>query len=873
MRHLPRISAGFLLLVPFLLLGNTIAQSGPIGSAVATKEVVASGRVFGPDGKPLAGATVVALSPENAGLLAVYTPAGGPVTTAADGTYTIRFPSLPPVLTAKVYIIARKEGLAPDADEFTARTRPDHRFNLRLQPPSTLSGTVFDEAGSPIAGATVRATAAGAWRSGQELPPGGEGLDWMAGTTDAQGRFVIRDVPPDALADVYAVAPGRALGTSQTTRFQWHYVAGQKDIRLVLPKAARIEARVVEAGTDRGVAGVKVSAGTRGAKLNPVVTSAADGTLALDGLTPGLWTLHLADAQQGKSQEWFGESVTATVEAGEKVSGVKLKVSRGGTIEISVRHEEDKTPAAGVSVILTAADRSWGRTCFTEADGIARAHVAPGDCRVSVNEFGYTVGNAAGADEAVAVEVGKTVRRDVVLRKIPGTVYTVVDEEGQPVAGALVEHLPGPLGAPGVEPPKTDAAGRIEVPAAPPAPGTASPTMGTTSSMMGMVSLPPVIVRHLERNLAAAVDLAAGQSSAKLVLAPAAKIMGNVTDAAGKPIPDAEVAIIRMLPPGRAMMYVNGAGYSDTLWVRYTSADGRFEVKTAPADEKYMVSIVAPGYGTLTQSRRGRQPDPAVYDAGTFVLYETNSTVSGTVVDEKSNPVAGAAVRCASEQTLRSVLTDKDGRFTLNGLSSEEVTLQARVTGDSRLAIATAASGSRDVQLVLKPMSGAVMRPVRVAEPALLTGRRLPALDELGVPAEAAKAAADKKVLICFWNMEQRPSRQAVTDLAKRAEELAGKGIAVFLVHAAAAEPAKVKEWLETSKITLSNSQVPAGKEEQTQKAWGVPRLPWLVLTDEKHAVKAEGFSVGELDAKLAPPGKPPDSKPVPIPNIGGDAP
>ncbi len=34
--------------------------------------------------------------------------------------------------------------------------------------------------------------------------------------------------------------------------------------------------------------------------------------------------------------------------------------------------------------------------------------------------------------------------------------------------------------------------------------------------------------------------------------------------------------------------------------------------------------------------------------------------------------------------------------------------------------------------------------------------------------------------------------------------------------------------------------------------AWGVQSLPWLVLADAQHVVRAEGFAVNELDSKIA---------------------
>jgi hypothetical protein len=39
--------------------------------------------------------------------------------------------------------------------------------------------------------------------------------------------------------------------------------------------------------------------------------------------------------------------------------------------------------------------------------------------------------------------------------------------------------------------------------------------------------------------------------------------------------------------------------------------------------------------------------------------------------------------------------------------------------------------------------------------------------------------------------------------------------------------------------------------EEKTRSAWGVKSLPWLILTDDEHVVRAEGFALTELDDKI----------------------
>jgi hypothetical protein len=38
---------------------------------------------------------------------------------------------------------------------------------------------------------------------------------------------------------------------------------------------------------------------------------------------------------------------------------------------------------------------------------------------------------------------------------------------------------------------------------------------------------------------------------------------------------------------------------------------------------------------------------------------------------------------------------------------------------------------------------------------------------------------------------------------------------------------------------------------EKTRFTWGVRSLPWLILTDSKHIIRAEGFNLSELDEKI----------------------
>jgi hypothetical protein len=41
------------------------------------------------------------------------------------------------------------------------------------------------------------------------------------------------------------------------------------------------------------------------------------------------------------------------------------------------------------------------------------------------------------------------------------------------------------------------------------------------------------------------------------------------------------------------------------------------------------------------------------------------------------------------------------------------------------------------------------------------------------------------------------------------------------------------------------------GDAEKARFTWGIHSLPWLILTDSRHVVAAEGFGLSELDAKI----------------------
>jgi len=108
----------------------------------------------------------------------------------------------------------------------------------------------------------------------------------------------------------------------------------------------------------------------------------------------------------------------------------------------------------------------------------------------------------------------------------------------------------------------------------------------------------------------------------------------------------------------------------------------------------------------------------------------------------------------------------------------------------------------------------------------------------------------DKMILVCFFDMNQRPSRQYVIQLTQRAKELEEKGVIIASVQASKIDKNALNEYVKKYNITFPVGMIEA-EEEKTKLNWGAKSLPWLILTDKEHKIKAEGFSLTELNDKI----------------------
>jgi hypothetical protein len=401
----------------------------------------------------------------------------------------------------------------------------------------------------------------------------------------------------------------------------------------------------------------------------------------------------------------------------------------------------------------------------------------------------------------------------------------VRDEKDNPLGGVKLNVCP--RGA--REDATTDAEGKFEVTYDPGGwPGREIPVM----FLFG---------RYEEGNLAAAVEIDEDAGTLDMRLKPGVTLTGRVVNPDGKGIADAQIMII-----------LQGPRWGSTIGRDQvkTDAQGKFEIKAIPMEHAYHIYTRAKGYGeNHSQEISTNDAVNNQLDIGNIPLAVANLSVTGVVVDVNDEPVTNVRVYCSGDnQPRRETRTDDEGRFTLDKVCAGRLRISASKTGATRLyGRLETDGGATDVRVVIRERQLST-RYVPKQTPSLV-GKPLPELKDLKVDLSPADVS-DKMILVCFWDMEQRPSRYCIRELAKRAEELKEKGIAVVTVQASKVDENKLNQWVKKYNIPFTVGMV-QGDEEETRFAWGVRSLPWLILTDKEHVVRVEGFGLSELNGKL----------------------
>lgn len=636
---------GFLVLGTFVIPGTYAPKEqgfsyGPpderIGRGRSGGELVGSatvaGRVYGPDGEPLAGAEI---SLAGSG----FWPARS-VRSGADGRF--HWPGVP----AGIYELRATHGALGSSPLEGLILDPGARrvFGLRLAEGWTLSGQVIDaQSGRTIDGASVN------------VATGILGAYSRAVESDAGGRFALSGIVgehPNVYVEAKGYVPSGPLAASPD----------EPDIDVRLEPGATIEGWVVD-GRSRPIQGAVVRAysrtetgpavpatsnslGTTAGPVPPIsgtgtrqlafveqVTTRGDGAFRLSRLRSGTYTTiatHEAYAP--------GESREIRLRPGAGVSNVDIVMFRGAELRGRVRDARGHG-LEGIPVELRLPSERLPRMTVTNDSGSFAFRGVRGEVRVTALPY-----DLPPASQTVSIDDELRVEVELVLSSTLQTLRgRVQDERGFGVEGALLTVTSSSSGVSVRRSAKSESDGTFAVPALPEPPYDLQiehPSYGPT---------------RLE-----GIEVTDG---VRAVLMAGVTLQGRVLDDwSGEELPGVRVKL---------------EGPTD-LSTR-TAHDGWFVFRQMPVGI-YDLTFTHPDYESQYQRievERALYVDrPQELDV---VRLLPGGTVEGEVLDAYGEPVPSAEVTWGDPPDWqRAVSTDSRGRFRLRGVTPGSVWITAR---------------------------------------------------------------------------------------------------------------------------------------------------------------------------------------------------
>ena len=556
--------------------------------------------------------------------------------------------------------------------------------DLLLKPAKAVGGIVQDAAGKPVADAlvwvkTAFRTAAGEGNSFNLLPASLSRSRFSA-RTGADGKFAIDGLPENVRLELAITKPGLVCERPPANRgFDPSALAiesGQKDVVLKAVAAGAVVGKVVKLDGGAPAAGVSVSFAALGFGGDDVPSAVSDaaGVFRFGDLEPGEYVLQ-ARVGTHEPPDLVCAPESVTVQAGATNHEAKLELSGGGLLEVTVKNSADEQPIPQALVYAMAPNAGTAAKPVTSsAQGVARFRLPPGDYQTYAAKA-----QSSGNGGQVTVELGKTNQTTVLLAapapsaKLVGVVRS---PDGQPAP--RVEIILFPLSA---AQKKTDARGRFEIPGG-------ARQMGAAQNYQQVL-----IARDPARDLAVALDIQEDATNADLKLEPALTLAGQVTDPDGKPVTNAEVAV---------MFWTQNMG--STLGnPAKVDARGKFEVKGLPPGRRYGITASAIGFGQDNQNVEAADTAKSRLDLDPFQLPPANLRLAGTVLDANDKPVAGAVVNSygGNRQPQLNGRTDAQGHFAFEHVCSGTINLSANGSRGGQYGNTSAEGGDTNVTIHL----------------------------------------------------------------------------------------------------------------------------------------------------------------------------
>jgi protocatechuate 3,4-dioxygenase beta subunit len=787
-------------------------------------ELSLAGTVFDAQGQPVGQATVELYEGRYDPVAWMRFRLAGSAITDMMGKYAIisRVGTLP---LAQCVVIARKDGLAMDWNGAALDAPRQIEMPFQLGPQGRLAGVVVDEKDQPLAGVTLRPLIQARFGPAAKQLVGLPALDFLAQRTDAEGHFEFTGLPATASAEFLLEGPGRArMTTLPSSPEDQHqaYKAGTSDVRIVSLPAASVSGRIVDE-QGQGIGGLTL-AGAPASMAGPLemvwTLTGADGRYRLEGLRPVAYSIGLTGPATGMG-EWAVKTGDLKPETGQAVENFDFTATKGGVLEVVIRRGE--TPAPKVYFRLAGVGVVAPLLAMTDEEGRYLLRAAPGMWKV----LGVLLPDYVPIEQppAVSVEANSTIQSVVILERRPQIAGTVLDDHGKPVGGAVVQllHLPAQVG--------TDPNGHFEFDF-------------VASRLDEQYKDQRAVYVRADDLVAARILKDSDRAPLELKLSPGLMAQGRVMDPNGAPVHGAPIDVMAF---GQQWNHPMGT-------LATTDAQGRYSIAHLAAGLRYRLAPIAPGFGQMPAGITTSSEQTGTVDVAPIVLPPANLTISGTVVDVDGAGVPKADVAVYGQYIVpeRKSQADEQGHFTVDGLTAGPliVSASAQINGQTWHGRSEAAGGQKDVEVTLQNPSG-LNRP----KPNPQIGKPLGDLSVFS-PLPAPGAMEGKRVLVCFWSLLHSGAVDALRDLSKRSEELRTQGIVIVTVLTSDERRMVVDRWLSQNGISLPLGRLPADPRQSRAllRQWNVGDMPWLLLTDENHIVRAES---NDLDTLLGTPKKP----------------
>ena len=598
-----------------------------------------TGRALTPDGKPAAGVRAL-LVPEISNFELARLELGGKAgpapavsaSTDAAGSFRLTAPE------AGMWTVRLEgTGYAPLEMTLAPLSEETELPDAALVPDAPLRVMVADPQGKPVANAWVRMESSGP-RSALVKP-------WQVplhrvAFTDASGGATLSRQPDEGVT-VWAAAPGLLPVHQEKVR------GSSVTLRLAAGAERRIEVRDAQG---KPLAGVLVAL----ADSSWVAGRTAEGgRLELPAPAAGL-DLRLA-VEDGRRLHYRLRAAKP-----EETGPVVIALKPAAPVSGKAVEEKTGRPVPGA---LVWPDRDLGAVTRAGRDGTFRlAHVEPEVGLLATAPGYFTDEGRAG---------GRVVTFNLPPRLSAGGI--VVDEAGQPVAGARLKASP-------------QAGLRFQRSAAVWSSGGFARSAASGRFRLSSLAAGVAYDLRAEREgfAPSRVELPARQAGApapdlRVVLHPGGTAFGTVIDGRRRPVAGAEVSLRPSLPAdlmARAREARNPERIPAT-----TGASGRFEMRNLPAGT-FDLTVRARGFAPITVPALAIPEGKGATDLGTVQL-APGGAIHGVVVDPQGEPIADAEVQARGADRdgpvfresrpgdvgTGSAVTAADGSFTLEDLA------------------------------------------------------------------------------------------------------------------------------------------------------------------------------------------------------------